>query len=127
MMTHKDVDKSATEAWSADCPASDALPFVPESAGWPAYVRGLIKQTPDNRCVNWSLMWRSPQPQWTSPKGRVVQIGDACHPFIPTSGSGAVMAMEDGYSLAACLQLGGKERIPLAVRVHNKLRYTHIT
>ena len=32
------------------------------------------------------------------------------------------MAMEDGYSLAACLQVGGKDRIPLAVKVHNKLR-----
>jgi 2-polyprenyl-6-methoxyphenol hydroxylase-like FAD-dependent oxidoreductase len=121
-MTHKDVDKSATERWSADCPASDALPFVPAESGWPEYMRALIKRTPDNKCVNWSLMWRSPQPQWTSPKGRVVQIGDACHPFIPTSGSGAVMAMEDGYSLAACLQNGGKDQIPLSVRVHNKLR-----
>ncbi|KIV98920.1 hypothetical protein, variant [Verruconis gallopava] len=127
MMTHKDVNKSASEAWSADCPASDALAFVPESAGWPGYIRGLIKQTPNNRCVNWSLMWRSPREDWVSPKGRVVQVGDACHPFIPTSGSGAVMAMEDGYSLAACLQIAGKDKIPLAVKVHNKLRFERVS
>lgn len=33
------------------------------------------------------------------------------------------MAMEDAYSLATCLQLGGKSNIPLAVRVHNHLRW----
>lgn len=32
------------------------------------------------------------------------------------------MAMEDAYSLATCLQLGGKTNAPLAVRVHNYLR-----
>jgi hypothetical protein len=32
------------------------------------------------------------------------------------------MALEDGYSLAACLQIAGKNNIPLAVKVHNHLR-----
>lgn len=68
-------------------------------------------------------MWRDPQDKWVSPRGRVVQIGDAAHSFLPTSGAGGTMAMEDAFSLASCLQLAGKNNVPLALRVHNKLRY----
>ena len=67
-------------------------------------------------------MWRDPQPQWVSEGGRVVQLGDAAHPFLPTSFSGGTMAMEDDYSLAACFQLSGKKNVAIATKVHNKLR-----
>lgn len=70
-------------------------------------------------------MWRDPQPQLASPGGRVVQLGDAAHTFIPSSGNGATQAIEDAVSLATCLQLGGKDNIPAAVKVHVKLRYVH--
>lgn len=83
----------------------------------------LIKATPQSTVTNWKLMWRDPVSRWASPKGRVIQIGDAAHSFLPTSGSGATMAMEDAFSLAACLQLGGKSNVGLAVKVHNTLRY----
>jgi hypothetical protein len=32
--------------------------------------------------------------------------------------------MEDGVTLARCLRKGGKENIPLAVRVYERMRYT---
>jgi hypothetical protein len=67
-------------------------------------------------------MWRDPQPRWVSPIGRVVQIGDSAHPFLPTSASGGTMAMEDAFSLAACLQIAGKNKACLATKVHNQLR-----
>ena len=82
-----------------------------------------MKATPNNQVFDWKLMWRDPQPQWASKGGRVVQIGDAAHPFLPTSFSGGTMAMEDAYSLAACLKIAGKKDVPLATKVHNKLRY----
>ena len=122
MITHKGSEDTAEELWSADCPASNALPFLSESNGWPPYLRALVEQTPDNRCVDWKLMWRNPQPKWSSPLHRVLQLGDSAHAFLPTSGSGAVQAIEDGFSLAACLSLSGKADVPLGVRVHNKLR-----
>jgi salicylate hydroxylase len=31
-------------------------------------------------------------------------MGDACHPTLPFLGQGGVMAVEDGYVLAACLK-----------------------
>jgi hypothetical protein len=68
-------------------------------------------------------MWRDPQPEWASKGGCIVQLGDAAHPFLPTSFSGGTMAMEDAYSLAACLAIGGKRNVPLSTKVHNKLRY----
>ena len=40
-------------------------------------------------------------PRWS--KGRVTLLGDACHPTLPFLGQGGVMAIEDGYIVAACL------------------------
>jgi salicylate hydroxylase len=37
-------------------------------------------------------------------KGRIALLGDACHPTLPFLGQGAVMSMEDGYVVAACLE-----------------------
>ena len=90
--------------------------------GWEPFVTELIKATPNHSVLDWKLMWRDPQPRWASPGGRVVQIGDAAHPFLPTSASGGTMAMEDGYTLAACLAIAGKGDVPLATKVHNHLR-----
>lgn len=83
----------------------------------------LINATPNHTVLEWKLVWRNPQQQWASPSGRIVQIGDAAHPFLPTSASGGTMAMEDAYSLAACLQIAGKNDVSLATKVHNHLRY----
>ncbi|KAM0228990.1 hypothetical protein ACHAP5_011799, partial [Fusarium lateritium] len=66
--------------------------------------------------VDYKLLWRDPYPTWASPHSRIVQIGDAAHAFLPTSASGATMAMEDAFSLAASLQLGGKGNLALAVK-----------
>lgn len=82
----------------------------------------LIKAAPNGKAVDFKLMWRNPREKWASSNARVIQIGDAAHTFLPTSASGATMALEDAFSLAACLQLSGKSNAPLAVRIHNHLR-----
>ncbi|KAF3760042.1 FAD/NAD(P)-binding domain-containing protein [Cryphonectria parasitica EP155] len=127
MMTHRETDDTAEEAWSATCDASNALPFVPVEEGWHPAVSALVRSTPNNRCINWKLVWRSPHPDWTSTGGRIQLIGDAAHPFVPTSGSGAVMAIEDAYSLSTCLSLAGKDNIPLALRAHTKMRFERVS
>lgn len=48
------------------------------------------------------IHYRDPLPTWHS--GRVVLLGDAAHPVLPTSGSGAAMALEDAIAIAACLR-----------------------
>lgn len=89
---------------------------------WDPTLKQLIKQTPDNTVIDWRLLWRDPVSKWVSDAGRVVQIGDAAHAFLPTSANGGTQACEDAISLAACLSLGGKDNTAMAARVHNTLR-----
>ncbi|KAK0190814.1 hypothetical protein F5146DRAFT_1137633 [Armillaria mellea] len=116
MMTYLD-DGNATEDWSKTQSSDCALRYVKD---WGSIVPALVNSVPDKQVIDWKLMWRNPQPNWVSPMGRVAQIGDAAHTLLPTSASGATMAMEDGIALAACLHIGGKNDIPLAARVYNK-------
>lgn len=90
-------------------------------------VAALIKTTPKGSVVNWQLKLRDSHEQWTSPGGRVVQLGDAAHAFLPTSGNGATQAIEDGITLATCLQLGGKSQAANATKAYNKLRYQRVS
>lgn len=55
----------------------------------------------------WALMARGPMARWS--EGRVTLLGDACHPTLPFLGQGAVMAIEDGYVVAACIAAHGDE------------------
>jgi salicylate hydroxylase len=41
--------------------------------------------------------------------GRVTLLGDACHSMVPFLAQGAVMAIEDGYILARCIQEFGSD------------------
>jgi salicylate hydroxylase len=69
-------------------------------AGWHDDVTEMISHIPAP--YKWALMGREPLPQWT--KGRVSLLGDACHPTLPFLAQGAMMAIEDGFVLARCLE-----------------------
>jgi 2-polyprenyl-6-methoxyphenol hydroxylase-like FAD-dependent oxidoreductase len=90
--------------------------------GWPEIANRVIRLTPKELLHDFKLLWREPQPSWVSPSGRIVQIGDAAHSFLPSSGNGATQGIEDATSLAACLSMGGKDGVWMATKVHNKLR-----
>ncbi|KAJ4027803.1 hypothetical protein NW752_000048 [Fusarium irregulare] len=124
LLTRAEEGSVAEEDWAKATSIDMALQAV---EGWEPFVTELIKATPNHSVLDWKLMWRDPQPRWASPGGRVVQIGDAAHPFLPTSASGGTMAMEDGYTLAACLSLAGKRDVPLATKVHNHLRFERVS
>ena len=95
---------------------------------WPEVADRVIKTTPADQLIDWKLMWRDPQPQWTSPSGHVVQLGDAAHTFLPSAGNGANQAIEDAVSLAECIALAGdRQKIPEATRVHNLLRFERVS
>jgi 2-polyprenyl-6-methoxyphenol hydroxylase-like FAD-dependent oxidoreductase len=117
-LTHKD-DGSAIEDWNRVVDAKGALSYV---KGWAPIVQDVINSTPNHEATDWKLRFRDPQPKWASDGGRVVQCGDSAHSFLPSSGFGATMALEDAFSLAACLTIGGKEGAPTATKVHNHLR-----
>ena len=55
-------------------------------------------------------------------------LGDAAHPFLPTSQQGGSQALEDGVTIAICLAKiqGQKSQVPLAMRVYERLRYDRV-
>jgi len=68
--------------------------------GWHADVHAIIRTI--DVPFKWALMVRRPMDCWT--KGRITLLGDACHPTLPFLGQGAVMAIEDAYVVAACIE-----------------------
>ena len=68
-------------------------------AGWHEDVHTMIEclEVP----FKWALMGREPLAKWS--QGRATLLGDACHPTLPFLAQGAVMAIEDGFVLARCV------------------------
>jgi 6-hydroxynicotinate 3-monooxygenase len=68
-------------------------------AGYHPSVQKLIEATPE--VTKWPLLERDPLPLWS--RGRLVLLGDACHPMKPHMAQGAAMAIEDAAMLTRCL------------------------
>jgi 6-hydroxynicotinate 3-monooxygenase len=68
--------------------------------GWHSTVQALIDHTVE--ITKWSLLERDPLPLWS--RGRLVLLGDACHPMKPHMAQGAAMAIEDAAMLVRCFQ-----------------------
>ncbi|CAJ2501540.1 Uu.00g043930.m01.CDS01 [Anthostomella pinea] len=120
--THKD-EADVEESWSAPGSTEDALKVL---EGWDPAVHAIVSATPADRLVDWKLVYRDPFPTWLSPLHRIALIGDAAHPFLPTSIQGASQAMEDGSTLAVCLELSGKANAQEALRAYEKIRYERV-
>ncbi|KAF2173599.1 hypothetical protein M409DRAFT_15878 [Zasmidium cellare ATCC 36951] len=125
-ITHPD-EGTAEESWNHKVSPQTAVDYTATVPGWPEVANKVILATPPDVLIDWKLMWRDPQPSWVSPGGYVVQLGDAAHTFLPSSGNGATQAIEDSASLAACVAIAGKENIPDAARVHNLLRFERVS
>lgn len=123
-LTNSQDTSSSTNSWSTRISADAALEEISKSGvAWDQALLALIKRTPEDSIVDWRLLWRNPNPKWVSDSGRIVQIGDAAHTFLPTSANGGTQACEDAISLAACLRMAGStDNVPLATRVHFALR-----
>ncbi|PVH92858.1 FAD/NAD(P)-binding domain-containing protein [Periconia macrospinosa] len=123
IMNH-DVTGSEEENWNHTIESKEVLDGIDNLPGkWCSIFKELVRITPPNTIVNFPLFWRNPQPSWASPGARVIQVGDCAHSYLPSSGNGATQAIEDSISLASCLQLGGKDNIPEAVRTHIRFRF----
>jgi salicylate hydroxylase/6-hydroxynicotinate 3-monooxygenase len=73
----------------------------------------------------WGIYERDPLPAWS--KGRVVLLGDACHPMTPYMASGAAMALEDAVVLARCIEQAGDENTERAFQVYEATRKPRTT
>jgi 6-hydroxynicotinate 3-monooxygenase len=64
------------------------------------------------KATAWPILERDPLPVWS--RGRIVLLGDACHPMRPHMGQGAAMAIEDGVMLARCIDhFNGEDSRPI--------------
>ncbi|KAI1266910.1 hypothetical protein F5Y18DRAFT_351959 [Xylariaceae sp. FL1019] len=122
VLTHPDVH-DIDESWSFPGKLSEVQDAVED---WDPMCWRIISKTPEDRVVDWKLVYRDPLPTWVSPKARIVLLGDAAHPFLPTSAQGATQALEDGVCLAICLRRGTKEKVPESIRAHEKIRYDRV-
>jgi len=89
------ADWITAESWSA---RGDVGEMCAAFAGFHADVRAVLAAAPDVH--KWGIFERDPLPTWR--RGRVVLLGDACHPMTPYMASGAAMALEDAVVLARC-------------------------
>jgi 2-polyprenyl-6-methoxyphenol hydroxylase-like FAD-dependent oxidoreductase len=84
------------ESWSAK---GDVGELRKAYEGFHQDVRTVLEACPD--CHKWAILDRDPLPRWSD--GRVVLLGDACHPMTPYMAQGAATAIEDAAVLARCV------------------------
>ncbi|KXN70150.1 putative monooxygenase [Conidiobolus coronatus NRRL 28638] len=72
----------------------------------------------------WPLYERPAESAWS--KGRVVLLGDACHPMRPHMAQGAAMAIEDGAILVRSLETTGLEKVEQAFDIYQKTRQDRV-
>nr|ADY16696.1 TqaH [Penicillium aethiopicum] len=127
MTTHKDC-YGARETWNGGGQAKmeDALAAI---SHWPGKhrIEAVIRHTKPHKLVNHALIYRPPLRTWISEGGRTMLIGDSAHPYYPVVAQGGSQGIEDGAVLAIALSLAGKERVPLALQVVEKIRYPRAT
>jgi 2-polyprenyl-6-methoxyphenol hydroxylase-like FAD-dependent oxidoreductase len=116
------ADWVTKESWSA---TGDVHELRAAYAGFHPEVRMVLDACPD--CHKWAILEREPLPTWS--QGRVVLIGDACHPMTPYMAQGAATAIEDAAVLARCLTDVAMEGIEAAFKrfeAHRKPRTSKI-
>ncbi|OCL07422.1 salicylate hydroxylase [Glonium stellatum] len=70
VLTHKD-EADVEESWSAPGDVEDAVRVV---EGWTPIVHAIIRATPQEKLVDWKLVYRDPLPTWISPKARIALV-----------------------------------------------------
>lgn len=89
-----------TDQWNEDWRQKGKLSDARAAfSDWSSAVTSLLDAA--DHVFLWSLYDRTELPHWS--EGRVVLLGDACHPTLPFMAQGAALAIEDAYILAACI------------------------
>jgi 6-hydroxynicotinate 3-monooxygenase len=110
-MSHWDSD-AASRPGTPEALRADFAAFEPR-------VQQILSRCPE--VSEWPLWVREPQPLWD--RGRIVMLGDACHPMKPHMGQGAAMAIEDAAMLVRCLLAVGLDdhRVAYALYRANRI------
>lgn len=97
------VPQAEWEGGSASFIDSSQAEMYDAFQGYHPTVQALVASA--GSITKWPLLNRKPLPLWS--RGRMVLLGDACHPMKPHMAQGAAMAIEDGAMLARCLSETG--------------------
>ncbi|KAI0067398.1 FAD/NAD-P-binding domain-containing protein [Artomyces pyxidatus] len=112
-------DDGSVESWTAD---GSAEKMRADFADFEPRVQKLLSMV--NSTLKWRLMDRQALPTWIHAKGRIVLLGDACHPMLPYRAQGAAMAIEDAAVLGALLsRLSCLDQLPILLKAYQDLRY----
>jgi 2-polyprenyl-6-methoxyphenol hydroxylase-like FAD-dependent oxidoreductase len=103
------------ESWSAK---GDVKELRAAYEGFHPEVQMVLNACPD--CHKWAILEREPLPTWSD--GRVVLLGDACHPMTPYMAQGAATSIEDAAVLARCLEAVQFDDIERAFRMYEATR-----
>ncbi|CAI6332851.1 unnamed protein product [Periconia digitata] len=128
VLTHRD-EHDIDESWSFPGKIADVKKLLHT---WDPMCTKIISKTPEEKIVDWKLVYRDPLPNWVSGygsapgHGRICLLGDAAHPFLPTSAQGATQALEDGATIAVMLRKAGKENVRGALRAYQDIRYERV-
>jgi 6-hydroxynicotinate 3-monooxygenase len=79
--------------------------FIATFDGYHKELRQVVEAAPE--VTKWPVFDREPIHVWSS--GRIVLLGDACHPIRPYMAAGAALAIEDAAVLARCIAEFGKD------------------
>ncbi|KAK9449631.1 3-hydroxybenzoate 6-hydroxylase-like protein [Limtongia smithiae] len=97
-----------------------------EYKGWDPKLTKVISMIED--CLTWKICYVRELPTWVSASGKVVLLGDAAHATVPFLAQGAAMALEDGVTLAECLDRAhSKADIPKLMHLYEKIRKARCT
>ena len=110
------------ESWST---TGDVHELRAAYEGFHSDVRAVLNACPS--CHKWAILEREPLPTWSA--GRIVLLGDACHPMTPYMAQGAATAMEDAAVLARCLAVSEGQDVDGAFaryEAHRKPRTSRI-
>lgn len=94
-----------------------------EFEGYHPIIQALIEST--GEVTKWPLFNRNPLPLWS--RGRLVMLGDACHPMKPHMAQGAAMAIEDAAMLTRCLEETGISGYATAFKLYEVNRRDRAT
>ncbi|KAF7342747.1 FAD/NAD-binding domain-containing protein [Mycena sanguinolenta] len=90
--------------------------------GWEPRIQKLLKLVQKTYIL--PLKYREPLDRWVHPHGKVVLLGDACHPTLPSRAQGSAMAVEDAAVLGSLLgHLSHRTQLPALLRAYQDIRY----
>lgn len=92
-----DRDASLLESWVQRGDPDDLRAIY---ANWDPMLRSILEAVSET--FMWGIFERAPLARWSV--GRITLLGDACHAMQPHMAQGAAQAIEDGATLARCLQ-----------------------